>query len=256
MIFRTSHFRKRGYNSLLVYRERLKRTFGISEQSAKRFLRLTLRIRQPRFCFHQILTFCPPQTDAKAAKRQLGLLLDNLHHRFEMATLYVQERHKKGGIHYHILFLFFDGGALPSPPSHLASTLRSAAFSAWNGQQGDRLVQKANRLFAWAFRPDYFVKQARLSPAGDDGARYENRWWGFRNLSLIKRSTSPVAPADIRAEYIRLFVRPSFALMKRGFRRRGAKRSHSTRCFFDALGTSEATGQHSTLRNRPCNALP
>ena len=185
------------------------RTTGISERSAKRFLKLFLGIRQPRFCFHQILTFCPCQHDARIAKTALKLLLDNLHHRFEMASLYVQELQRKGGIHYHVFFLFFDGAQLPSAPTHVERTLRSAVFSAWRAPQGFRVIQRANRLYPWTLKPDYLVKQTRIVPADKVTARFDNRWWGFRNRALIKCNSSVVSIADLDGEYVRLFLRPA-----------------------------------------------
>jgi hypothetical protein len=180
-------------------------------------LKLILGLRQPRFCFHQILTFSPPESDAKTAKRQLGLLLDNLHHRFDMASIYVEELQRKGGIHFHVLFLIFDGMALPDAPSHVERTLRSAVFNAWNTQQGGRLVQRANRLFAWQMKPDYFVKQARVLAFAMPKDRPEKRWWGCRNRTLIRENSFAVSPEVIRSEYTRLFLRPArlLSLQKR-----------------------------------------
>jgi len=60
--------------------------------------------------------------------------------------LYVREFQGGGGVHYHVLFFFFDERTSPSPRSRMAEQMRKLVFEMWNGLQGGRLSQRANKL--------------------------------------------------------------------------------------------------------------
>lgn len=151
-------------------------------------MRFFLSISKPELCLHQSLTFAPPEHDEKRARRLFRALMDNLHNRFPaMASLYVREFQGGGGVHYHVLFFFFDELALPWSPSRMGERMRKLVFEMWNGMQGGRLVQRGNRLKAVVPDPRYFLDKLRLASNGERTVRGNTRWWGCWNRAVMSK---------------------------------------------------------------------
>jgi len=126
----------------------------------------------------------------KQAQRLFRALMDNLHHRFStMGSIYVRERQEEGGIHYHVLFHFFDAQALPFPRSRMAERMRATVFPIWNRMQNGGLARAANRLTVVKRSADYFLRKIELPLPGERSVRSKARWWGFWNQDLLRKNT-------------------------------------------------------------------
>jgi hypothetical protein len=159
-----------------------------SRKSVRRFLKLWRQVRAASAEFHQTLTFAVPEFDLGAAKGRLSKLLDNIHHRFTVASLYVAGLHRSGAIHFHVVFLFF------SPVSAEESEqFESAVWDAWNGLNMGKCHRNANEFRRADFHNrlkaiEYFLKDAPVE---------EKRWWGSRNNALIRDNSRAVTRAEI-----------------------------------------------------------
>lgn len=148
-------------------------------------------IKEPSACFHQTLTFSPT-VEQRPAKRLLNRLLDNIHHRFEVASVYIEGEHQNGAIHYHLLLFSF-----AKVSSGFERELRKALWQAWNGAQQLKLHPKANKFKRGdldfrdrAYTVTYFTKEITLA----DGKAETLRWWGVRRRDLLKQHRKPVPP--------------------------------------------------------------
>jgi len=176
-----------------------------SRKSIRRLVKFFLSINLPEFIFHQTLTFCPPLADSVAAKKQLNLLLDNIHKRFEMGSLYVEERQKNGGFHYHVQFWFFDGCSIPCYPSLLERTLRAATFAAWEKQNGNTVSQCANPFYRRKPDLDYLIKEGVIEGGKGKLESGDTHWWGVRNRKLFEQNSRQISKEVIISEMKRLF---------------------------------------------------
>jgi hypothetical protein len=172
----------------------------VSSKSVTRFVKLWLEIEKPDAYFHQTLTFPPPERDFASGKEAVGKLLDNLHHRFEMASLYVAGRQKLGALHFHVLSFFYS----PVSPSAQAC-FKQAVWTAWQNLHAGACVRDANRFFRRdEFLSDrlrtmgYFSKEVRL---------LEGRWWGVRNYKLVRKHSRAVTRTEIKQAVDHLFPR-------------------------------------------------
>jgi hypothetical protein len=158
-----------------------------SRDSVRRFVKFLLSLEEPAFLFHQTLTFSPPVFDAVAAKVRLNKLLKN---RFIKGAIYVEERQKKDGVHYHVLFFFYMGSELPFSPSKMLAETRARVFETWNRYNGGGLSQKANEIKQRKlnFRTvEYLTKEVMFR---EEAAK--TNWWGKHKAKLlISKSTLP-----------------------------------------------------------------
>ena len=188
-----------------------------SKDSVRRLVRLFLGLHPPVLCFHQTLTFCPPQLDASLAKVTLNRLLDNLTQRFPMmGVIYVEERQKNGGVHYHALLYFFDANKLPFAPSKMQEKLRCLIYRAWNGLSWKKLAKRANKMTQPNPDVDYFIKEARASRAVGKLGKGDSHWWGLRNRALFDQYSTVPSKAEVRAKMAEVFPRqrkPKLAIL-------------------------------------------
>jgi hypothetical protein len=166
-----------------------------SRDSVRRLEKLFLGLRKPELCFHQTLTFSPPELDVCKAKKALNRLLDNLCGQFPgMAVVYAAERQRNGGVHYHALLFFFDETDFPFARPAMLPRLRAEFFRAWNDLNGGRLARAANLMKTSNPNVNYLTK-----PAHPNGAKIE-RWWGKRNGALLARNSGTPSKPAIRAK--------------------------------------------------------
>jgi hypothetical protein len=145
--------------------------------------------------------------DYSKAKRTLDLLLDNMHHRFEMATVYTAGLHKTKGLHFHANFYFFPDSPLPFYPSRMERDFRTALFAAWERLQAGTSVHEANKMETYK-NPSYFLKNLREVQGC---RRYKERrlcWWGRRNRKLIKQHSVPVSESAVDEECAKRWTGP------------------------------------------------
>jgi hypothetical protein len=167
----------------------------VSKKSFCRFASVIFGLDEPAAYFHQTLTFPQKETNRRRAKNHLNRLLDNLHHRFSMISIYIEDLHDSGGIHFHLLLPLF--GATPrSTESHL----RSAIWDAWNEAHGNKLHRKANPLirrdiyFRDRNETIYYFTKTKLLLTQKAPVM---RWWGVRNRRLLRKHSKPVPRAKI-----------------------------------------------------------
>ena len=179
-----------------------------SKDSVRRLVRLFLGLHPPAYFFHQTLTLCPPQLDASLAKITLNRLLDNLTQRFPtMGVIYVEERQKRGGVHYHALLYFFDANALPFAPSKMRGKLRCLIYRVWNGLSLKKLAKRANKMTQPNPDVDYLIKEARASRALGKLGKGDSHWWGLRNRALFDQYSTAPSKAEVSAKMAEVFPR-------------------------------------------------
>src|ERR1017187_10357628 len=160
-----------------------------STRSVKRFIRFLLSINQPVFYFHQTLTSKKRIENSAEAKKLLKTFLDTLHNRFEMASLYVEERQEDGTVHYHVLFFIFDRNQLPVSEEKARGWMQKEVFKRWNKVNGDTLSAVANRLTRHQKDQrglEYLLKG--ISVRKTQGRTVN--WWGCRNNTLIRANST------------------------------------------------------------------
>jgi len=168
------------------------------QRSERSLCGLLLKLTCESHYYHQVLTFSPVTWNYTKAKRTLDLLLDNLHHRFDMATVYTTGRHKKYGLHFHAGFYFFPD-SLPFYKSRMKRDFRTAVFSAWNDLQGGELEPVANEISTYK-NPSYFLKNLREVQGCKQFKGSRVQWWGYRNAKLIKKNSVPVSELAVDDE--------------------------------------------------------
>ena len=145
----------------------------------KRYLGL-----QADICLHQTLTFREVVVDRAFAKRCLKKWLDNIHARFEFASLWVEQRQRRGAIHFHVLLFPFQGD---DPLNE--TEIRAAGFKAWQKAAGGTLSRKGNllRVHPKDESPlEYVLRE--VQPFEDFPAEsVTSRWWGFRKTVLARK---------------------------------------------------------------------
>ncbi|MGH7234128.1 MAG: rolling circle replication-associated protein, partial [Candidatus Saccharimonadales bacterium] len=111
-----------------------------SRASVRRFIKDYLAIKATPYWFHQTLTFKDAKLDEKTAKGYLIALLDSLRKQFpKMPPLFVQERQRRQGLHYHVIFMLF--GPQPLPPEETRLVLEDEIFPRWKAIAGGKVVQ-------------------------------------------------------------------------------------------------------------------
>jgi hypothetical protein len=167
----------------------------------KRFIRFYLGIKETPYWFHQTLTFKESITDV-IAHTHLNKLLDSLRKAFPlMASFYVRENQKRvGGVHFHIIFLFF--GPQPLSPEKTRDALESEIFTRWKAIVGQSLSRSANRLTLQSKSPrglEYFLKG--ILPAKSPG-RMKLAWHGKRQDKVFKPNWSEPSKKAIKDAYL------------------------------------------------------
>jgi uncharacterized protein YcfL len=119
-----------------------------SERSIQRFIKLLWGIQNQVVMAHQTLSFGENVTDAKNAKASLKRLLDSVHKRFRIASVFVQEKqeHERQAIHFHVLFFVFDKSGLSQSAEDARQELRRYVFHCWKRIQGGNANPNANQL--------------------------------------------------------------------------------------------------------------
>jgi hypothetical protein len=200
--------------------------FRCSRASARGFVKLFLSINQTPYFFHQTLTFKGEMLNEAVARKYLKVLLDALEKAYpEMACFWVIEyREKEGGIHFHIIFLFF--GQQSASPERMRETFGADVFERWNGLHGNTLFRRANLMTLQRkdFRCiEYLTKYVALSAGTDRGLH----WYGIRNNDLIRANSTPPQKAQVTEYLCRLFDEQGkgreFKPIKRAFRKENGR---------------------------------
>lgn len=124
-----------------------------------------------------------------------------------MGVVYVEERQRKGGVHYHALLFFFDQSNLPFAPSKMEERFRTLVFRAWNRLNDGKLWQGANKLTV--VEPDlgYLVKEARECRGRGKLAKGDSHWWGQRNGQLLANNSTEPDKKAVASEMAKIFLR-------------------------------------------------
>lgn len=131
-------------------------------------------------------------------KEPLNFLLDALHKRFQMATLYAIEKGKAKRLHVHLLFLFY--GTSPFKCKDWLAKFRPQVFNAWNKLNGGELSREANdATIPDKLDPTYFIKYVQTLPRGKKKCRELANWWGCRNKKLLIQHRVPVDQDRLKA---------------------------------------------------------
>ena len=176
-----------------------------SRAITRRFIRDFLAIGETDYWFHQTLTFKDAKTDEKTAKLLLYRLLDSLGKAFpDMPALFVQERQKRQGLHYHVIFMLF--GAQQRTPEETRTMLADEIFPRWREIAGGKVVRNANQLKLRQknlFALWYLLKG--VEPTGDKTAR-QLHWHGVRKGKIITANARPVSNQEIRTAWNFVFA--------------------------------------------------
>lgn len=176
-----------------------------SKSSIRRFIKLFLGINPTEYWFHQVLTFNPKVIDSKTAKNYLKQLLDSLEKAFpSMAAFFIQGNQKKGGIHFHLIFMFF--GQQAKSPEAMREDFGKEVFTRWDKIVGGKLVRKANlmTLRKKDFRCIEYLLTGHVAPS-DKPLERGCHWKGIRNKKLIAANFNLVAKKEISETYYALF---------------------------------------------------
>lgn len=165
-----------------------------SRKSVRRFIKLYLGINDTPYRFHQTLTFKDNLIVSAKAKQKLNKLLDLLRKEFpQMPVLYVEERQKRLGVHYHVIFMFF--GSQPLTPEETRQRLLKAIFPRWKAINGGTLHQMGNQL-KLSLKPWglwYLLEGVKLS----QGKSRREHWYGVRQDALIRANSHKVSAQDV-----------------------------------------------------------
>jgi hypothetical protein len=168
-----------------------------TQSTMKRFLSVALSLGKPaRFC-HQTLTFKQEKRSIHEVKKPLNTLLDTLHKRHSMVSLYAVEWSQKHRLHIHVLFLFYE-----SPPyngKHWLNRFGREVFKAWNRLNQGELVRQANlTTLPEILDPTYLCKSVRVLKVGETKSRDPANWWGLRNKEMLHRHAVPADKEQIK----------------------------------------------------------
>jgi len=120
-------------------------------------------------------------TDSAVAKVALKKLLDVLHKKLNVVTLYVEESQKRGAVHYHLFIFDYNGNELPSSEPKAEEFVRRVVFPAWNNIHAGTLFWKANPLRVHEKNDvslGYFLKEKTIRSASGNGD-FKTNWWGY-----------------------------------------------------------------------------
>lgn len=163
----------------------------------ERFLSVALSLGEPRNFCHQTLTFKTTKDSIQEAKKPLNRLLDNLHKRYAMVSLYAVEWSQRDRLHIHVLFLFYE-----SPPykgKHWLRRFSRVVYNAWNNLNQGELVRQANlTTVPKILDPTYFCKSVLVLKVGETKSRDGANWWGLRNREMLKRHAVPPDKEQIK----------------------------------------------------------
>ena len=180
---------KRPSRSLLYVLFKMK----ISRAAVRRFIYFVRGIEPAKVHLHQTLTCNPPAFDGLVAKKRIKRLLDNLHKRFQMASIYVMEAHQSGAWHFHVLFLFYPENDLPCAPSRLNIDFRRDILTAWQRLQTGKVNPKANETNeVGEISLGYLLKSVEIAKPSEKLPRARFRWWEAWNQELLRRHKQPL----------------------------------------------------------------
>lgn len=164
---------------------------SVKESALKRFLEVALGLGAPVDFCHQTLTFKQEKASITEVKVPLYRLLDSVHKRFEMVSLYAIEWGKQKRLHAHVLFLFYE--TLPYNSKHWQKKFGSVVFKKWNQINGGALNRQANQMTRpKALDPTYFIKHIQTLPRSGRKNRAPANWWGVRNKKMLNQHRVPV----------------------------------------------------------------
>ncbi len=171
----------------------------VSRKSFDRIHQLIKSVTGHYSFVHQTLTFPAPVFELPLAKQHLKKVLDLIHRQFEIASIYVFERHSTGAWHIHLLFFFF---APQAPPPAVPRTFSREVFAWWNKIHEGKCVRAANKAtFPSKLDPQYLLKSAcvEFSPQ-----RNTANWWGYRNKRLLSVHQAEKPKKGVRRKRIHL----------------------------------------------------
>ena len=185
----------------------------IKDASLRRFLNVGLAVGEPTCWCHQTLTFKDEKHSIGAVKEPLNLLLDSLHKRFQMASLYTIESGENERLHVHVFFLFYD--SLPFDCEGWLEKFRPVVFKAWNKLNGGRLRKAANVVETHPeLDSTYFIKYVETLPRDVKKGREKANWWGVRNKKLLNQHRVPVDQERLK-EIMRKSKAPKYSKPRR-----------------------------------------
>jgi len=179
-----------------------------SKSSIRRFIKFFLGINHTHYCFHQTLTFRERLIDSKLAKAYLKQLLDSVENAFpQMTALFIQGIQERGGIHFHVIFLFF--GQQPEPPDMMRSIFGREVFTRWNAIHGRNLIQSANRITLQINDIDCidYLLRGHISVANEP-LSLECHWHGDRNRELLLAHWTPPSKQQVNETFSGIFTKP------------------------------------------------
>jgi hypothetical protein len=184
----------------------------VSEKSVNRFLNQFFLLRQPYKFYHQTLTFAPPTNQIDDAKKRLNRLLNEILESFpKVGVLYVREYQKNNGVHFHVLFLFFESDQLPFAENAMLRRFGGSVFRRWNRINNGDLYRGANQLKCRELGEttlDYLLKGVFVATAKNEKTEGDERWWGVRNKRvLVQYGTEPDSKAKAKRYFNSHFKR-------------------------------------------------
>lgn len=127
-----------------------------------------------------------------------------------MPALFIQERQRRRGIHYHVIFLLF--GSQPLPPEAMRAKLSTEIFDRWHAINGGTVLRQANWL---TLRQKDLIGLSYLlkgvDPTGKKLAR-ATHWWGVRLSGVLKANSLPVPKKEVSAAFRFVFNRQTVAI--------------------------------------------
>ncbi len=189
------------YNIGLINEHNL---LDVSLPSLRNFIKLILGINPTPYWFHQTLTFNPKIYDSKIAKKHLNQLLDLLQKSFPaMAAFFIMGNHKKQGLHFHLIILFF--GEQKKSPEAMREEFDGEVFARWNAINGGNLFRRANLMTLRQKEGclDYLLPR-HVRPTNEVLTR-KVLWHGIRNKELIRANSVTPSKQEASAERERLF---------------------------------------------------
>lgn len=125
-----------------------------------------------------------------------------MHKQFEMASLWVEQRQKRGTIHFHVLLFRFDG----QDPQD-ADAIREAGFRAWQKAVGGTLSRKANamRIRRKDDDPLEYVLRGVFPSEEFPAESVVTRWWGFRGNELAAKHWKAPSKREVAEFFSREF---------------------------------------------------
>jgi hypothetical protein len=180
-----------------------------SKDSVRRFIKAFLIIKETPYWFHQTLTI-GGKPDSATAKRALKRLLDTLEKGFPaMAAFFVEEKQKNLGVHFHVIFLFFDSQS--QSPKEMRETFSKEVFARWRKVNNGNVNGAANLMKLRCKNFDCIDYLLGGVIPTDKSLPRAPHWNGFKNKKLIAANSLPASsvPKSLVSDYFRRIFNPT-----------------------------------------------